>query len=517
MKSAILKSALQHIRDNTDSGAWLSITHFSLAWASDEERTSNPVSSDMSEVIVQGANIKGDYIYNIWQTPFPYDEYAGSFFALDESYGKYFQYEYDVCEGKNVLKCNQFQTADSWPSELSAHFPFGTVLNGYVNPSATNPNPTQVGSQLSEANLPYYLDYSFVENRHRLVTPFTKLFPIKSYTSITDKENSEQILVNYNLSLPPLGTSASGDASNYYANSIGNFKFNRIGIYMTPCADPVASTSTNPKDVYTPQATAEPILFAVIDIGVDSCSGNDVKFDIFKTRDDSGFAGWDFDAQLPISIVGASNLAQSQTTFYADSVRDDSTNYYLAQMMNNAAMAESIMQLQMMVLQLANRVEAISGVNPFTEMKTSGYNVNGTLVADSEVILTKTSLNNKMLLDAMSFRGVQSSTVQYINSRNALFSLKSGANDGDFVKITIYNLDGSYYTRGTHDVQWWNGKVLFANYAEDGTKTKLFEINAKLIKGMKYAKVTLLFSYSADLGRWILESQSVINESAMVS
>jgi hypothetical protein len=191
-------------------------------------------------------------------------------------------------------------------------------------------------------------------------------------------------------------------------------------------------------------------------------------------------------------------------------------------MMNNASMAQTIMQLQMMVLQLATRVEEITGVNPFTPYKIAGYDVNGGLELDKEYILSKGSANRKMLLDAVAFRGVTSGGIQYINSSNALFSLKTfNSNnkvaDGDFIKITLYNLDGRYYSESGNDVSWWNGSILFANYDEENeTKTKIFEINSDLIKGKSFAKVTLLFSYSGDSG-WVLESQSVIDESSFIS
>jgi hypothetical protein len=525
MRSAILNSALSAIAENTNSGFWLSITHFSLAWASEAEKTANPVSASMTEVIQQtpsDGKVKGDYIYNIWQTPFAYDQYAGSFFNLDQSFARYFQYEYDTCNYRNVLQCNQNQSSGSWPSDLAPHFPFGTKLYGYINPSAGNPTPTEPGSTLTEANIPYYLDYSVVANQQAGVTTFSKLFPIKAYHLISQDDSNGTITVNYNLNLPAISSSIA-DQINFYANSIGNFKFNRIGLYMTVCAKQDPTTSDNPKDVYIPVANQAPVLFAVIDIGVDSCTGNDVRFDIYKTRDDSGFAGWDFDAQLAISTSNLNTLVQTFTTFYVDAMRDDATKYYQAQMMNNASLAQTVMQLQMMVLQLATAFEQNTGLNPFTTIKVAGYNVEASLGVDQEYFISKGSSNNRMLLDGLGFRGVNELGINYTNSSNALFSLKSyssnnNVNEGELIKITVYNLDGRFITVAGNDVSWWNGSILFANYDETNkTKTKIFEINSELIKGLGFAKVTVLFSYSASLQKWVLESLSVIDETNLIS
>lgn len=528
MQTAILNSALPSLTaEEITNGFVLSITHFSLAWVSDEERDANPVLGTMTEMVRQTPSdgiIKGDYIYNVWQCPFLYDRYAGQFPApsrspsaeLERGFGNYYQYEYDSCVGQNVLKPNQITTYEGLPSDsiakaffdLSPHPADHTYL-GYVEGSG-------VTGELSEANIPADLV-------QEMIPKYSKLFPIKAFRPITQTNVANATIMNYSMELPPISVNY-GNTVDFYGKSIGNFKFNRVGLYLTVIAPRLdAVSSTDPKDYYEPQADREPVLFAVIDIGVPSgsCSGNDISFDVYKTRDDKGFAGWEFDTQLTVStsIIEAD---PEFYTLYADAIRDEATKFYQAQMMNNASMAQTIMQLQMMVLQLANRVEEITGVNPFTPYKIAGYDVNGGLELDKEYVLSKGSANRKMLLDAAGFRGVTSGGIEYINSSNALFSLKTfNSNnkvaDGDFIKITIYNLDGRYYTEGGNDVSWWNGSILFANYdVEDESKTKIFEINSDLIKGMTYAKVTLLFSYSGDSG-WILESHSVIDESSFIS
>lgn len=538
MKTAILNSAVPYLTREIGPGFKLSVTHFSLAWVSEEERTANPVVPTMTEMVRQTPSdgiIRGDYIYNVWQSPFPYDRYAGQFPApskisteLERGYGNYYQYEYDDCEGRNVLQPNQITTYDGLPSEAKTFFDGSGEPNhsfyGYVEGSG-------VSSKLTVENIPPQLKYSSL-NPVPGLGEYTKLFPIKAFRPITQKNVANATIMNYAMALPPISVNY-GNSVDFYAKSIGNFKFNRIGLYLTVNAQRDDSKSTpDPKDFYEPMASMEsiftedeqyPILFAVIDIGVPAagCSGNDISFDVYKTRDDKGFAGWEFDAQLTVSST-ILEADEGFYTLYTDAIRDEATKYYQAQMMNNASMSQTIMQLQMMVLQLANRVEEISGVNPFSPYKMAGYDVNGTLSVDKEYVLSKGGSNRKMLLDAIGYRGITTGGVQYINSSNALFSLKTKSSsnaieDGEFMKITIYNLDGRYYSDSGNDVSWWNGSILFANYNEDdGTKTKIFEIDSDLIKGMSFAKVTLLFSYSGDSG-WVLESQSVIDESSFIS
>ena len=618
MKSAILNSAFSQIVENTNSGVYFSVTHFSLGWASNDERNSNPIKPTMSEVIQQTVTkpiisygtgtvgngsvgslsyptgavfetititfssataftalgsvsgalgsgvvgtafipsvattvrftvtagsvafvsgntmsfhshpyILGDLIFNIWQTPFPHDQYAGSYYELNESFAKDYQYEYDACYYKNTLKCNTVThpTSATWPVDLSSVFPYGTILSGYTNPSVGNPTIINNKSQLTEANIPYYLDYSIPANQTKGVTTFSKLFPVKAYNIISKEDVDGSVTVNYNLNLPAISSSIANQI-NFYANSIGNFKFNRVGLYMTVGSKQQPSDPSIPEDVYTPQANQEPVLFAVIDIGVDSCTSNDVRFDIYKTRDDSGFSGWDFDAQLRIANTSNNALIETDATYltyYADAMRDDATKYYQAQIMNNASMSETIMQLQMMVLQLATSFQQFSGTNPFTSIKVAGYNVEAILNVDKEYIISKGSANSRMLLDGAGFRGVNELGVDYINSSNALFSFKTYSSnniveDGDLIKLTLYNLDGRFYSVAGNDISWWNGEISFANYDEiSQTKTKIFEINSNLIKGLDFAKVTVMFSYSSSLKKWVLENLSIIDESSVIS
>lgn len=542
MNTAILNSALPYLTKDVGYGPKLSITHFSLAWVSEKERTENPAVPTMTEMVRQSPSdgiVRGDYIYNVWQTPFNYDRFSGQFPApskvsseLAKGFGTYYQYEYDDCIGRNVLIPNQITTKTDGLDAFDDGTIAGPEAKQFFEQSDNEGHAfygyvegVEESSELTATNMPPALEFSSTYG----IAEYTKFFPIKAFRPITQKNVANATIMNYALALPPISVNY-GNSVDFYAKSIGNFKFNRIGLYMTVNSEREDSRSTNdPKDFYEPMASTPtdfdqyPILFAVIDIGVPAagCTGNDISFDVYKTRDDKGFAGWEFDAQLTVSST-ILEADEGFYTLYTDAIRDEATKYYQAQMMNNASMSQTIMQLQMMVLQLANRVEEISGVNPFSPYKMAGYDVNGTLSVDKEYVLSKGGSNRKMLLDAIGYRGITTGGVQYINSSNALFSLKTKSSsnaieDGEFMKITIYNLDGRYYSDSGNDVSWWNGSILFANYNEDdGTKTKIFEIDSDLIKGMSFAKVTLLFSYSGDSG-WVLESQSVIDESSFIS
>ena len=510
MKSAILNSALPFIAQQANSGFWLSITHFSLAYASNDERDENPIGPQMTEMVRQNPPdgvVKGDYIYNIWQTPFADGQYAGSFFELTSNPSKYFQYEYNNCDQKNVLKGNQtIESAAGWDDAYTHGFGFGFAYDGYSDTD-------KLTSKLTSANIPYALRYDIQANRDAGVTQFSELFPIKSYTHI-DRSSEGEMLVNYNLSLPALTTSLK---NLIYEKAIGNFKFNRVGLYMTVCAKTEVTVNGKLKSQYTPYVDKKPILFAVIDIGVDGCSSNDVKFDVYKTRDDSGFAGWDFDAQLPIKNV--SNSAQTDVAFYHDTMRDSATVHYQAQIVNNASIVETVMQLQMMVLQLATAFQQITGINPYSSTKIAGYDVDSILEIDNEYEISTGGSTSRMLLDAMAFRGISDASTAYINTSNAMFSLVSSPDieDGEIIKVTLYNLDGTYYTSNGVVQPWWNGSIVFVDYnASTSKKTKLYELDFNKIKGFSYAKVTILCSYSKASGRWIVESVSTIDETDTV-
>ena len=108
MKSAITNIGRQFIINNTTGGAWFSVTHFGLAWVNADERLTNPAIDTATELVktqVSGRN-NGDYIFNIWQTPFTWDATGRKFGlgdSLPEGFGSYFRYDYDNCNKRNKL------------------------------------------------------------------------------------------------------------------------------------------------------------------------------------------------------------------------------------------------------------------------------------------------------------------------------------------------------------------------------------------------------------------------------
>lgn len=457
---------------------------------------------------------KGDIIYNVWQTPFPHNKYHGQFSDLLQSYASYFQYEYAECDSQNVLKTNEhsYPTSAGWPSELTSNgFPYGFNYLG-----STNTSPT-VGTKgdLSVANMPYYLQYT--ENGDnatlRNLETTSKLFPIKAFTIIETTDDS-QTVVNFNLDLPALASNIN-DSIQKYIDAIGNFKFNRIGLYITATNNVTPLDGSNNETQIIGAANVEPVLFAVIDLGSGAnCTGTNVNLDVYKTRSDEGFAGWSMDAQLPIS--NKNNIVQTKPVFYMEANRSDATQAYENQLISNANTTETIMQMQMMILQLANTLENYTGVNPIAKQY-PGFQQFGTLNPNSEYFIGQASQAQKYFFDASLFRGVNSESNFLINQYNAAIDLMQHTDtnvltDGKTVKVFISNLDGSYFVKSNIDIAMWNGSILFVNNL-NGVRSKIFELNTNTIKGILHAKVCLEFAYSKLNNIWVLSSMSVINES----
>jgi hypothetical protein len=110
MKSAVTNNGMNFIINNTTGGAWFSITHFSLAWVNETERTNNPAISTATNLVSlpdSNGKANGDYIFNIWQTPFSWDATGRKYGigeSLPEGFGSYFKYELDNCLNINTLE-----------------------------------------------------------------------------------------------------------------------------------------------------------------------------------------------------------------------------------------------------------------------------------------------------------------------------------------------------------------------------------------------------------------------------
>lgn len=461
---------------------------------------------------------KGDIIYNVWQTPFVANKYLGQFSDLLQSYASYFQYEYSECDSQNILKTNinSYSTSTGWPSDLTSNgFPYGFNYTGSKNSSPT----VGTKSELSVANIPYYLKYIEGGDNATLrnIETTSKLFPIKSFTIIETSDDSQSV-VNFNLDLPALSSNINA-AIQKYIDAIGNFKFNRIGLYITATNNVTPLDASNHETQIIGVANVEPVLFAVIDLGSGAnCIGSNVNLDVYKTRSDEGFAGWSMDAQLPIS--NKSNIVQTEPVFYLEANRSDATTAYQNQLISSANTTETIMQMQMMILQLANTLENYTGINPIAKQY-PGFQQFGVLNPNSEYFIGQANQAQKYFFDASLFRGINNESNFLINQYNAAIDLMQYTDtnvltDGKTVKVFISNLDGSYFVKSNIDTPMWNGSILFVNNL-NGVRSKIFELSSSTIKGLLHSKVCLEFSYSRLNDLWVLSSMSVINESGLYS
>ena len=309
MKSAITNIGRQFISTNTTGGAWFSITHFALAWVNSTERTNNPASEDATELILthDDGESDGDYIFNIWQTPFVWNSTGASYGVgtnMSEGFGNYFKYEYDECSKRNTL---QAYYSDSTLADLEYGFKTtGVVLYGASEESSSGEYSGGHYGQLTLSNIPAPLYYDTATATTLACKKYSKYFPIKSFSAVEttdDTIDAKVSLMNYQLELPAITSQIANEAYTI-ANSIGNFKFNRIGLYVTKSTypDPIDKLIT----ALTPVADKEePVLFAIIDLSTSNELCSDSVLDIFKTRDDSGLASFTYDAQVSLSSVNS--------------------------------------------------------------------------------------------------------------------------------------------------------------------------------------------------------------------
>ena len=517
MKSAITNIGRQFVTNNTTGGAWFAITHFALAWVNAEERLTNPPTDTATELVKtqpSGQN-NGDYIFNIWQTPFTWDA-TGRLFGVGDSrpqgYGMYFRYDYDVCDQRNTLTVYN-PGMEGLPSGARIN---GTKFYGASEGSTSGFSGTYSGgssSDLTMINIPAPLAYNSTTAVYPYSTTTTsKYFPIKAFRAIEstdDTINAQVSLMDYVLELPAV-TANTLDASYALQNSIGNFKFNRIGLYVTKSSspDPIPQLITS----LTPMADTEPVLFAMIDLASDEICGGDI-LNIYKTRDDSGLSAFSFDAQLSLTSVISSEAFASAVSLYRDSARDDATNSYLNQLESTSNTVEAIMQLQMQVIQLSQYLKNITGTDPVLS-NNRGFGSLLTLQPNNEYYLSSQK-NNIYYFKGDLIRSVDPTIIvganEIFNIRN---SVNSSISDGDVIKLIIDNLDGRTYTSGTTVGAFWTGNIYITNY--DGTnKFKIGQLDYNTLKGYAHAKVSIELIFNANNNTWILSELNVVDESSL--
>ena len=517
MKSAITNIGRQFISTNTTGGAWFSITHFALAWVNSTERTNNPANENATELILthEDGESDGDYIFNIWQTPFVWNSTGTSYGVgtnMSEGFGNYFKYEYDECSKRNTL---QAYYSDSTLAGLEYGFKTtGIVLYGASEEASSGEYSGGHYGELTLSNIPAPLYYDTATATTLACKKYSKYFPIKSFSAVEttdDTIDAKVSLMNYQLELPAITSQIANEAYNI-ANSIGNFKFNRIGLYVTKSTypDPIDKLIT----ALTPVADEEPVLFAIIDLSTSNELCSDSVLDIFKTRDDSGLASFTYDAQLSLSSVNNYPCFAGYAYMYIDTVRDEATNFYLNQIEATANTTEAIMQLQLQIAQIGKYLNKLNGTNPIVEIK-QGINSIALLQMDSEYYLGNTS-KNIYYFKGDYFRASDTDNT-IINNANAQFNIYNAAaststiNDGDELNIIIDNLDGRYYTTNATTVYLWSGKIYVTNYTSK-LKQKLLILDSSMLKGATYAKINIKLVYSSTNSSWIVSEVNIFDE-----
>lgn len=499
MKSAITNAGINFIINNTSGGAWFSVTHFSLAWVNEAERTLNPASATATKLVSDpfpSGLSNGDYIFNIWQTPFSSDitgRQYGVGESLPEGFGAYFKYELDNCNNVNTLEAY----ADS-----GANPGYGIVSGVYVGASEGS------AGSLTIDNIPAPLYYNTANAIKFGTKKYSKYFPIKSYYPVNTLGTGDEArigIMNYTLELPAITTKINEIAESI-KQSIGNFKFNRIGLYVTKSTYP-DNMDNRLITSLVPVADEEPVLFAIIDLTkTNSCGAStlDSTLDIIKTRDDSGLSAFTYDAQIDLSPVSSLDNFASLASMYVDSARDDATNYYLSQIEANANIVESILQLQLQYIQLKNYLS--KSTQELIEERRKGINSVLMLGQNKEYFINSISKPTYYYKGDL-FRAYEDN--QSINPSNAIINVSnkiSGLEDGDSLTIIIDNLDGSTYD----SYPKWSGKITITNYSD--VKDKIAVINYDTIAGLSNAKVTIDLIYSLALECWIVERVTTIEE-----
>lgn len=512
-----MKSALTNIgRDsiaNAHQGAFFTITHFALAYVNDIELTNNPASADMTSLLSDpvGGKSNGDYIFNIWQTPFKWDGNSrkyGNGQNLADGFGSYYRYEYDECAERNVLTCYT-PGLESLPYGLKTS---GTSVYGARN---STKYPSDYQGSLTEPNIPAPLKYDTSVTAPTYDTrKYSKYFPIKSYSCINSTDegiNSKVTNMNYKLELPAV-TTKTDDLTYALQNAIGNFKFNRIGLYATVSTYPTDLPNTLITSI-VPMADEEPILFAVIDLVNDEVCGSSL-LDILKTRDDTGMAAFSFDAQITLTSVNNYPNFAGNASMYVDVVRDDATRYFLNQLENQANVSDSIMQLQLQVIQIAQYIEKISGNSTIKSMR-KGFDSLTALDQNQEYFIGDSS-KAIYYFDASSLRSFDDSMINtsnvIINVYNTLSDNSIIIQDGEKIQIILANLDGRNYVanNGTR-LDYWSGEIIINNFGLN--KENLSIIKSSTISGISSAKVTIELVFCAQYASWVVSYVNVIDES----
>lgn len=544
MQIQILNSGLKALAEaGTNSGYWISLTHFSLAYANEIEQKINPCRPTMTELIstssanridstssdyaayktyIDSSTLFGDTIYNIWQEPFA--QFYGEFYNKNnnqllstDSLASNYVYEYDDCNSRNMLY--YFNNGFSEFDPSSATNTYSGTYSTTTTSEGTS-TTTYSSSELDDVSKisPLYITSAsgIAQNKNgTYYTNFSKLFPIASWRGIKNNASASEVVVNFTLKLPPVAASITNEIETY-SKGIGNFKFNRIGIYGI--VQNRTALMTGDVNDANPIYTSAPVLFAVIDIGVSNsnCSTNERNIDIYKVRDDSGFSGWTYDLQIPLAIATSSSSSSTQKSFYFNEENSEAANYYLSNIESYAELSETVMQLQMMVLNLANRYKNLSNS---TSLK-SNAPVIKKLTTGTAVLLD--SAYTKYIFDSSDFAAQYDSHGNLLSKSNGSvkFVMPSDPADGDTMELLLCNFN----------IRDWDGVLMFVNKEDSSTSfykydslnadNSIYE-NIGSSTDIQQVSICFDFVYSSDLstssssgvttesGSWILTNKSV--------
>lgn len=420
MRAAITQIGFNTLTNDSVSQPYMNVTHFSLAYVNGEERRRGLDVRhliDMTNIVP--ADGSGEAIYNVWQKPFFNTDYAGVGGVMGSSLAGYYRYEYDPATDSNQLVvsptaivfsglnpdfdalCGGYITEITIPGitgteNSSTEFSALSTFRGIILPPFNYKVAVASGYMAyGDGNGPYQAEVFFasslmsdflINNVYYATTP--SLFPIQSWYPVkggsgtsVDAYDTLKIM-NYEISLPGYVPSNGNNVNEMLENAIGNFRFNRIGVYVTKMAGAQAPGTI--KDFFPDQSGNEdPILFAVIEIDQEIeggiAKGNSIL--MTRTSEGGGSNGYNLTWQADLEFATSPTFIKS-SKFYQESYRSQATTQFMRQLEGNVVLAEAYLQLQMQVLELMFTSRAGTNIalsdftgnaNPNPEGEPNGY------------------------------------------------------------------------------------------------------------------------------------------------
>lgn len=402
MRAVITNAGSDTLYTDTGSQFFVNVTHFSVAYVNGAERNRGldvGYLRSLTSLVPPGTNSDGEIIYNVWQTPFYNTDHAGVGGSLASSFTTYYRYEYDKELDRNILYVSRAAVIFS-----GLNPEFDALCNGYVsdiqlygiaggeNTVAENTNKSSFAgitlppfnykvaisngysahnsidrtddSQIMSAqdfftsdNMEGFLVQDGAIKKYNATTP--KYFPIKSWYPVKSSDiNGPEIdttespvrAINYEISLPGYAAKNVSDITDIIKNSIGNFRFNRIGIYATKMASFGGAPGSITEFMPDQSGDNEPILFAVIELNSE-VGGIAKSNGIIKNREQGGNFEYNLDWQIDLGVTSNPAFINGDR-FYQESYRSQATTQLMQGIESTAVLAEGLMQLQFGMLEL---------------------------------------------------------------------------------------------------------------------------------------------------------------------